>query len=314
MKSVNTLKRRKGSWRKSLYADLVRNKYVYLMVVPILAYYIVFKYAPMFGLAMAFQNYRPALGIAGSKWVGFKNFTSFLNSIYAGRTIRNTLLINIYQIIFGFPCPIILALLFNELRNQKYKKVVQTISYMPHFISVMVVCGLLYSFCKSDGLFNVIGSLFGAKKQNLLSNPAAFRTIYVGSGIWQTMGWNSILYMATLSNVDPNLHEAAAIDGAGRFRRIWHVTLPALIPVIAIQLIMKFGQIMTSGYEKVILLYNPLTYETADIISSYVYRRGLEDMNYSLGAAVGMFNSVVNIIILVTVNAASKKFLNESLW
>lgn len=311
MKSIAT---NKPIRTNSLRADLIRNRYVYLMVLPVLIYYLVFKYAPMFGLTMAFQNYRPALGIMGSKWVGLKNFTSFLSSVYAARTIRNTLLINIYQIIFGFPCPIILALLFNELRSKRYKKVVQTISYMPHFISVMVVCGLLYSFCKSDGLFNVIGSLFGAERQNYLSNPAAFRTIYVGSSIWQTMGWSSILYMATLSNVDPNLHEAAAIDGAGRFRRIWHVTLPALIPVIAIQLIMKFGQIMTSGYEKVILLYNPLTYETADIISSYVYRRGLEEMNFSVGAAVGMFNSVVNIIILVTANAASNKFLHESLW
>lgn len=304
----------KKSFGKRLWKDLKKNKYVYLMVLPILAYYLVFKYAPMGGIVMAFQKYKPALGIAGSKWVGLDNITSFLTGPYAWRTIRNTLLISVYDIIFGFPCPILLALMFNELRCKPYKKLTQTVSYMPHFISTMVICGLLHNFSKSSGLFNVIGSFFGAERTNLLSEPSAFRTIYVGSGIWQTMGWNSILYLATLSNVDPSLHEAAAIDGAGRLRRIWHVTLPVLVPVITVQLIMKFGKVMSQGYEKIILLYNPLTYETSDIVSSYVYRRGIEEMNFSVGAAVDLFNSLINIVILVSANSISRKVTNESLW
>lgn len=280
----------------------------------IVAYYLIFHYLPMAGVVTAFQNYRPALGFFGSKFVGLKNIQSFLNSIYAFRTIRNTLLINVYDILFGFPCPILLALLFNELRCKPFQKVVQTISYMPHFISLVVVCGILHAFTRTNGVINAIAAMFGKNFGNLLSQAGAFRTIYIASGIWQGMGWGSIIYLATLTGVDPNLHEAAAIDGAGRFRRILHVTFPALVPVITIQLIMKLGHIMSQGHEKIILLYNSLTYETADVISSYVYRRGLEEMNYSLGVAVGLFNSLVNIVILFLANAFSRAVVKESLW
>ncbi len=294
--------------------DLKRNKWVYCMLIPILVYYLVFKYLPMLGVTMAFQNYKPALGFLKSQWVGFDNFTSFLNSFYAWRTIRNTLLINVYQILFGFPMPIIFALLLNELRSKSYKRLAQTVSYMPHFISLIVVCGLLRIFTGSEGLINVIARLFGQDFGNLLTKAKYFRTIYVASGIWQSMGWGSIIYLATLSSVDPMLYEAAAIDGAGRFRRVLHVTMPALVPIITVQLIMRLGHIMSEGYEKVILLYNEGTFETADIISSYVYRYGLEGGKFGRGAAVDLFNSVVNIIVLTSSNWISRRISEESLW
>lgn len=294
--------------------DLHSNKYVYLMLVPVLIFYVVFRYVPMFGVVMAFQDYKPALGIFKSEWVGLENIIGFLTGPYAWRVVRNTLLINIYQLIFAFPCPIVFALLLNELNSRIYKKVVQTISYMPHFISLVVVCGLIRIFTQTNGTINAIASVFRVDFGNLLSRASYFRTIYVVSGIWQSIGWGSIIYIATLSSVDPNLHEAAAIDGAGRFRRIWNVTLPALIPIITVQLIMQLGRIMSEGYEKVILLYNPSIYETADIISSYVYRYGLEGMNYSVGTAIGLFNSIINIIILILANQTARKISEESLW
>ncbi len=284
------------------------------MFLPILAYYLIFHYAPMFGVAIAFENYKPALGILRSKWVGLENIQAFLTGRYAWRTIRNTLLISVLSILFGFPAPILFALLLNELRSKGYKKVVQTISYMPHFISMVVVCGLIRLFTNSDGLINQIAGLFGQNYGNLLTKNAYYRPIYIISGIWQTVGWGSIIYLATLSSVDPTLYEAAAIDGAGRFRRVVHVTLPALVPVIMVQLIMRIGHIMSVGYEKTLLLYNSSIYETSDLISTYVYRYGLEGGKDSVGAAVGLFNSIINIIILVAANWGSRKLTEESLW
>ena len=284
------------------------------MIIPVFAWYIIFHYIPMAGAVIAFQNYKPAKGFFGSDWVGFKWFIEFFSGPYAWRLIRNTLLLNIYQIIFGFPAPIILALLINECSRHGYKKLVQTVSYMPHFISVVVVCGLLTEFCRTDGLFNTLLAPFGFEPVNMLSEASMFRTIYTASGVWQTIGWGSIIYLATLSTVDPTLYEAAKIDGAGRFRQVMNISLPALYPVIIIQFIMRMGNILTQGYEKVILLYNPLTYETADVLSSYVYRRGLVQMDFSFGAAVGIFNSVVNIAVLIFVNQMFKRKTGESLW
>jgi putative aldouronate transport system permease protein len=305
---------KQGSFFSRLGKDLSINRYVYFMAIPIVAYYFIFHYVTMGGVIIAFQEYLPAKGFLKSRWVGFKHFIDFLMGPYALRTIRNTLFINIYQLIFGFPCPIILALLLNEINRGIFKKTVQTVSYLPHFVSLMVVCGLLKDFSRTEGLFNQVVKLFGAEPENLLTLPQFFRPLYVGSGIWQAMGWGSIIYLATLSSVDPNLYEAAEIDGAGRFVKMLHITFPSLIPIITIQLIMRLGQIMSQGYEKVILLYNPLVYETADIISSFVYRRGLEEANYSVGAAVGLFNSIINIIILWSVNWFSRRTVKESLW
>lgn len=297
-----------------LKKNFVRYRYIYLMLAPVLLYFIIFCYGPMTGVAIAFKNYKPALGFAGSKWVGMKHFVDFLTGPYAWRLIRNTLLINIFQIIFAFPAPIILALLINEIRAKHYKKLVQTISYMPHFISLVVICGLLGTFCRTDGLFNDILAALGFERFNLLANAALFRPIYVASGIWQEAGWGSIIYLATLSTVDPGLHEAAAIDGANRFRRMIHISFPSLVPIIIVQFIMRMGNILTQGFEKVFLLYSPVTYDTADIISTYIYRQGLELTNYSFGTAVGIFNSVINIIILILVNSIFRKNSEQSLW
>ncbi len=299
-----------SAWTKNYKAY----KYIYWMLIPVLLYYTVFHYFPMFGAIIAFQDYKPAFGFFESEWVGLENFIKFFESPYAWRVIRNTLSINIAQILFGFPAPILLALMINEVRVKVFKVSVQTASYMPYFISMVVVCGLLADFSNSNGIFGSLATYFGMEPTNLLSVPEYFQPIYVISGIWQNVGWGSIIYLATLSNVDPCLHEAAAIDGAGRLRRIIHISFPALLPVIIIQLIMRMGNILTQGFEKVILLYNPLTYETADIISSFLYREGLLRADYSYGAAVGIFNSVVNIIILITVNKTFRKTSGESLW
>lgn len=305
---------RKTSFWRRLRKDLSKNRIVYYMWIPVFLYYIVFHYLPMGGLVIAFQDYKPFKGMMNSDFVGLKWFADFLGGPYAGRVIGNTLVISFLSIAIGFPMPILLALMINEVNSNAFKKTVQTVSYMPHFISLIVVCGLLHDFSSSQGLFNVIGTALGGERINYLSSTSTYRTVYVLSGVWKQMGWGSIIYLATLSAVDPALYEAAAIDGANRFRRIWHITLPALVPVIAVQLIMRLGQVMSEGHEKTILLYNESTWEVSDIVSSFVYRRGLLETNYSYGAAVGLFNSVVNVIILTVANNASRVISNESLW
>ena len=303
-----------NSFRVRVRKDFRRNWSLYLLVLPVLIFYALFMYKPMYGAIIAFMDYKPAKGIAGSEWVGFKHFVDFLTGPYAWRLIRNTLLINVLQILFAFPVPIIIALLINEIQCRKYKKVVQTISYMPHFISLVVMCGLLVTFCRSDGIFNDFLSLFGVERKNLLADASLFWPLYVLSGIWQEAGWGSIIYLATLSTIDPGLYEAATIDGANRFQRVLYVSFPGLVPIIIVQLIMRIGNILTTGFEKVFLLYSPLTYDTADIISTYIYRQGLELSNYSYGTAVGIFNSIVNLIILILANNISRKATEESLW
>ena len=297
-----------------LKKDFIRYRYIYLMLLPVVIYYAVFCYGPMSKIVIAFQNFKPALGISGSKWVGMKYFIDFFTGPYAWRLIRNTLLLNILQIILAFPVPIILALLINEIQCRPYKKLVQTVSYMPHFISLVVMCSLLLTFSRSDGIFNDFLALFGLEGSNLMANAKLFRPMYVLSGIWQEAGWGSIIYLATLSTIDPGLYEAATIDGASRFQRMLYVSFPGLVPIIIVQLIMRVGNILTMGFEKVFLLYNPLTYDTADIISTYIYRQGLELTNYSYGTAVGLFNSAVNLLILVLANRLSRKATGESLW
>ena len=297
-----------------LKKDFIRYRYIYLMLLPVVIYYAVFCYGPMSKIVIAFQNFKPALGISGSKWVGMKYFIDFFTGPYAWRLIRNTLLLNILQIILAFPVPIILALLINEIQCRPYKKLVQTVSYMPHFISLVVMCSLLLTFSRSDGIFNDFLALFGVERSNLMANAKLFRPMYVLSGIWQEAGWGSIIYLATLSTIDPGLYEAATIDGVSRFQRMLYVSFPGLVPIIIVQLIMRGGNILTMGYEKVFLLYNPLTYDTADIISTYIYRQGLELTNYSYGTAVGLFNSAVNLLILVLANRLSRKATGESLW
>ncbi len=304
----------KAETKRMLRSDWVRNRSLYPLVLPVIAFYILFHYMPMYGAIIAFLDYTPRLGVAGSDWVGLYNFKRFFNDIYFNRLISNTLLLSGYEILFGFPAPIILALLINEVRNKVFKNTVQTLTYLPHFISLIVVCGMITDFSLSTGLFNDIIALLGGKRSPLLQNPALYRTIYVLSGIWQQVGWGSIIYLSALSGVDSQLYEAAQIDGAGKWKQLVHVTLPGIAPTIIIMLILRIGRMMNMGYEKTILLYNPATYETADIISSYVYRIGLHDLDWSYSTAIGLFNSVINLILLLFSNTVSRKFSETSLW
>lgn len=304
----------KPSARKRILSDLKRNKIVYLMVLPVLAYFIIFDYIPMYGITIAFKEYNPAKGILWSPWVGLDYFREFLGSMYFERVLKNTVLLNVYNILWGFPAPIIFALMVNEIRNTHFKRLTQTITYMPHFISLIVVCGLIADFTKTDGLINQIIALFGGEKSNLLMKPEMFRTIYIASGIWQGMGWNSIIYLSALSTINHELYEASYIDGAGRWKQTIHITIPGIAPTIIILFILRLGSMLNVGFEKIILLYNPMTYETADVISSFVYRKGLLESDYSYATAVGLFNSVINFILLVVTNKFSKKFSDTSLW
>ena len=294
--------------------DLVRNKGIYLMFIPVILYFILFHYVPMVGAQIAFRDYFPRQGLSGSPFVGLKHFESFFGSTYFVRLIRNTLLLSFFQMLFGFPAPIILALLMNEIRCKPFKRIVQTVTYLPYFISLMVVCSLVINFCSIDGLINDIIEFFGGERQSLLLQADKYRTIHVASGVWQNMGWNSIVYISALASIDQELYEAAVIDGAGRWKQTLHITLPGIVPTIVIMLIMRMGSIMNVGFEKVILLYNGATYETADVISSFVYRKGLLDASYSYSAAVGLFNSVVNTVLLCSTNAISRRLNETSLF
>ncbi|WP_372516747.1 ABC transporter permease [Paenibacillus silviterrae] len=294
--------------------DLKRNKLLYLMVLPVIAYYLIFDYGPMYGLQIAFKDYSPGDGIWSSPWVGFNHFVEFFNSYYFWRLIRNTLLINVYELIFGFPAPIILALLFNELRRQYFKRIVQTITYLPHFISVVVVVGMLVDFLARDGLVNQLLSMLGFAAKSYLSEPEWFRFLYVSSGIWQQVGWGSIIYLAALSTIDPTLYEAARVDGAGRWKQMVHITIPGIMPTVIILLILKMGSMMSVGSEKILLMYNPLTYDTADVISTFVYRKGILEASYSYTTAVGLFNAVIAFTLLILSNSISKRVSETKLW
>lgn len=304
----------KQGYGRRLTKDFQKNTSLYLLAIPLVLYYVLFHYKTMYGAVIAFYNYRPAKGISGSKFVGLENFVYFFESPFFARTIKNTLAISLLSLIFAFPAPIILALLLNEVNNKFFKKTVQTITYLPHFISLVVVCGMLSQFCLSTGLFNDIIAFFGGERVSLLQGPDYYRTIYIASDIWKEVGWGSILYLAALSGVDRQLYEAASIDGANKWQQLWNVTLPGILPTVMIQLILKIGSLMSVGYEKTLLLYNPTTYNVADIISSYTYRMGLELGDWSYSTAVGLFNSVINCILLVLANRLSKKFTESSLW
>ncbi len=311
---MNEKKLQKPTLSYQLKRDWIRNRSLYILVIPVLLFYILFHYKPMYGAIIAFKDYTPALGVKDSPWIGLDNFIRFFKSVYFGRLIKNTILLSVYSLIFGFPAPIILALLLNEVRNKRFKNLTQTITYLPHFISLIVVTGMLTDFSMTSGLFNDIIEFFGGQRSPLLQNPNLYRTMYVASGIWQQVGWGSIIYLSALAGVDQQLYEAASIDGAGKWKQLLNVTLPGIAPTIIIMLIMRVGQLMSMGYEKTILLYNPSTYDTADIISSYIYRVGLLEQDWSYSTAVGLFNSVINFCLLILTNKISKKFSETSLW
>ncbi|RAU97320.1 sugar ABC transporter permease [Paenibacillus sp. YN15] len=297
-----------------LVRDFAMNKYLYIMMIPVVIYYLVFHYAPMYGALIAFKDYSPMKGIMGSDWVGFRHFADFFGSYYFRRILLNTITISFYTLIFEFPAPIILALLINEVRHKAFKRVAQTITYMPYFISLVVICGIITDFTNADGIINRIFVWMGYDGQAMLQKPELFRPIYILSEIWQRIGWESIIYIAALMGIDQEQYEAARMDGASRFKQIFHITLPGIMPTIAIMMILRMGNLLNVGFEKIILLYNPITYVTSDVISSFVYRKGLLEFGWSYSSAVGLFNSVINLILLITANYVSRRLNESSLW
>mgnify|MGYP005764074313 CR=1 FL=1 len=288
---------------------------VLTFMIPGLLFYLIFHYAPMYGTLIAFQDFSPFRGFTQSPWVGFKHFEEFFNSIYFTRLLKNTFLLSFENILFSFPMPIIFALMMNEIKNSRLRSAIQSLSYFPNFISTVVLCGLIKNFLSpSTGIINAIIEALGGSAIDFLSSPGWFRPVYIISGIWQGMGWGSIIYYATLTSVDTSLYEAADIDGAGRFQKIFYISLPALVPTIVTLLLVNLGNMMNIGFEKVMLLYNEATYSTADIISTYVYRSGLIGQQYSFAAAVGLFNSLIGICLIVIFNFLARRFTKTSLW
>lgn len=300
---------------KRLQRDLQKNWKLYILFLPLLIYFVIFKYAPMFGLSISFMDYKPARGFANSKWVGLKHFKNFFGDPYFFRLLGNTVTISLSTLIFSFPSAILLALLINELRSRKLSRVVQTVSYIPHFISTVVLCGIVQELVgRTGGVTMLLCKLFGMEQTNMLMESKYFVPIYIGSDIWQSMGWNSIVYLSALTSIDQELYEAAKVDGANKWNQIIHITIPCLIPTIIIMFILKVGKMFDVGYEKIMLLYNPLTYETADVINTYVYRRGMEQSQWSYSAAVGFFNSVVCFLLVFCTNYITKRSGGNSLW
>lgn len=304
----------KKSFKTRLVRDLRMHKYKYILVLPVVIFFILFHYKAMYGIVIAFQNYRPTRGIAKSDWVGLKHFISFFKDPYFGRLLKNTVTISFLSIVTSFPVPIFLALLLNEVRVSWFKRTIQTITYMPHFIALVVVCGLVTNYCQTNGVFNDLIVALGGERTNLLMDPKNFYPIYMLSDIWQSAGWGSIIYLAALAGIDQEQYEAAKVDGAGRIRQMIYITLPGLLPVVSMMLIMRLGSVLSVGSAKILLLYQPLTYEVADVISTYVYRRGVLEGSYSYSTAVELFNSGVNIIFLLVSNKVSKKLGQSGLF
>jgi len=292
-----------------------KNWQLYLFIAPTLAYFIIFSYLPMYGVQIAFRKFVPSKGIWGSEWVGLDYFYRFFDSYYFWDLIKNTMGISLYELAVGFPVPILLALALNELKKSLFKNTLQTITYAPYFISTVVMGGLIIAFLSpQSGIVNTIIKAFGGESIAFLSEPAWFKTIYVLSGVWQGMGMGTIIYLAVLAGIDPGLHEAAIIDGASRLQRMIYINLPGLAPTMIIILILNMGNVLSVGYEKIFLLQNSLNMESSDVISTYVYRSGLQQAQYSFSSAVGFFNSIINLVILVFVNWIARRTQKVSLW
>ena len=303
------LKKIRG-WR----ADFSMNKGLYLLAIPIFLYFLIFCYLPMFGLVMSFQNYKPQLGVLGSDWVGLRNFIDFFGKPDFLKILRNTLVISFLGLIIGFPASIVYALLLNEMHVKWFRKSVQTIHVLPYFVSMVVICGLIIEFCASNGIItNLLVNLFGMQRENLLQNASYFWWINLFSDIWQGLDYGAIFFVSAIASVSQDLHEAATIDGAGRLRRAWHITLPGIMPAIVTMLVLRCGMLMQVGGDKILLLYNPSIYETADVISTHVQRMGIEKMQYGYSTAVGLFNSVVGTLLLIISNNCSRRLTDTSI-
>lgn len=300
--------------RRQILKQMARSKYLYLLFLLPMIYFVVFKYGAMMWLTIAFKNFKATRGLWGSDWVGLKYFEKFLTDAYFWKLVRNTVLLNLYGLIFSFPAAIILALMINEVRMQRFKKLVQTVSYMPYFISTVAVCGLITTFLSSDGLITMTIKALTGNSYALLTDAGAFRSIYIISDIWQHVGWGSIIYLAALTGIDPGLYEAAEIDGASRLQQTLHVSLPSIASVIAIQFLLTVGRMMDIGYEKILLLYTGSTYETADVISTYLYRRTIIQADYSYGAAISLFQAVLSLLLVSGANKIAQKVGSTSLW
>lgn len=290
-------------------------RYLYLMFLPVFLYYVIFRYGPMLGLSIAFKDFNAFLGFDKSPWVGFKYFEQFFNSIYLWRLVRNTLLINLYDLVFNFPASIILALLLNEVTNRRFKKVTQTITYLPYFVSSVVIASMVVQFLSpSSGIVNNLIAAAGGERQYFMTQPGAFRIIYTLMNLWKNIGWNSIIFLAAISGINGELYEACMVDGGGYMRRVWHITLPGIAGTIVVLLIMRLGHVMDAGYETILLLQNNANLETSDVIGTYVYRRGLKGGEYSYATAVGMFQSVIGFAMVIAANWLSRKYSETSLW
>ncbi|MEH7119972.1 ABC transporter permease subunit [Neobacillus vireti] len=300
--------------KKSRIKQILENYELYLFLLPAIIYFIVFQYVPMYGVLIAFKDYVPSLGILGSPWVGFQNFQRFFDSYQFWTLIKNSLGLSIFQLVIGFPMPIIIALLLNQMIHQKYKRFVQTVIYAPHFISIVVLAGMIFVFFSDKGLVNSVITLFGGSGISFMSEPSWFKPLYIGSGVWQETGWACIVYLAALAGVSPEIHEAATVDGANKWQRILHVDIPAIMPTAIILLILSVGNLMNIGFEKAFLLQTPLNQPAAEIIPTYVYKVGLQQSEYSFASAVGLFNSVINLVLLWIVNRTAKKVSGSGLW
>lgn len=299
-----------------LLKHIKRNWKLYsFLIIPVL-YYIIFKYLPMAGNIIAFRKYRAGGAIFGIEWSGLKYFRQFMRDTTFWRAFQNTLTINLSYLLFRFPLTLIFALLLNEIKNVRWKKFVQTVSYLPHFIAVVIVCGMVKELVSTSGPINALIKAFGGQAISFIQLPQWFTTIFITSGVWQALGWGTILYLAAMSGINTELYDAAKVDGANRFKQVWHITIPGILPTITTILILDIGSIVGSGgvFEKIMMLYNPMTYETADVISTYVYRMGVQSGNYSYATAVGLFEGVIGLILVTTANVVSRKVAKSSLW
>jgi putative aldouronate transport system permease protein len=304
------VRRPRARWRASVRRDWQ----LYSLVVLPLIFFVVFRYLPMAGNIIAFRRFRPGSNIFGDEWVGFYYVELFVNDAQFWHVFRNTLALGSLALLIVFPLPIILALMLNELRSRKFKRLVQTVSYLPHFMSVVIVAGLVFQLTSLNGTINQIIEQLGAEPVSFMQRAEWFRTVYVSSEVWQTVGWGTILYLAALTTIDPQLYEAARIDGASRWRQTWHVTLPGIRPTMVVLLILNIGTFMAVGFEKILLLYNPLLYPTADVISTYLYRVGIVSSNFSYATAIGLFEALIGLTLILSANAISRRLVGASLW